>query len=151
MTEQQNLFPASERFDNGARIRADGRGDAWANEHLRRLYSDFLMQDVDGYFGFDRKSTEEAAFSERNAVSRAFYLWLCRTIGRAQPPDKQPRFFLVIGSQRPPWDMIEIDTTTGEVKGERVRLDAADWGRIWETLGLAALRRGLLSWLHGRA
>lgn len=177
----------SERLDNGVRKRADGKGDGWANAHRDVLGTKFLMQDVDGYFGFlvygdntgerlfleyvpddyanrtkpvrsfaivamfDRKTTMDAATSEENALSRAFYLWLCRTIGRAQPAEKQPRFYFVVGGQQPPWDMLELDILTGERIGDIVHLANADWPHIWETLGLAPLRRSLLAWLQGRA
>src|SRR5262245_58929359 len=52
---------------------------------------------------FDRKLSIEAIDSQMNAVSRAFYLWLCRTLGRYQAVE--PKFFYIIGDQQPPWKM----------------------------------------------
>lgn len=96
---------------------------------------------------FDRKTSEQAAFSNHNMVSCALYLWLCRSLGELQP--SPPKFFYVIGNQEPPWTMIEVDTTTGMETGTRKRLDGSDWRATWETLGLASLRHELVQWLQG--
>jgi len=90
---------------------------------------------------FDRKVTREAAFSNYNTISCALYLWLCRTLGESQP--QKPRFFYVIGSQEPPWTMIEINITTGEEIGQETKLERVDWKIVWETLGLTSLRNEL--------
>ncbi len=41
----------NERLNNGVRVRRDGKGDGWANEHRTALGNEFLMQDCDGIFG----------------------------------------------------------------------------------------------------
>ena len=40
------------RGDNGVKVRHDGRGDNWADQHRRSLRGRFLMQDMDAYAGF---------------------------------------------------------------------------------------------------
>lgn len=40
-----------ERMENGVKVRADGRGDAWANEHREALGNNIYLQDLDALFG----------------------------------------------------------------------------------------------------
>lgn len=60
------LFDPSDRQDNGVKVRADGKGDGWANEHREELGHHFYMQDVDcafGVMGFGH-NTADALFLE---------------------------------------------------------------------------------------
>ena len=41
------------RLDNGTLARADGKGEAWANEHREALGSNYYLQDLDGLFGLN--------------------------------------------------------------------------------------------------
>lgn len=43
----------AERMGNGVRIRRDGRGDAWANEHREALGKKFYLNDIDAFFGLE--------------------------------------------------------------------------------------------------
>ena len=95
----------------------------------------------------DRKSTSEAAFDEKNRVSTAFYLYICRAVGECQPV--APKFFFVIGKDRPPWTMVELDIRTGEQKDEAITLPIADWRSVWAALGLSSMRSELTRWLQG--
>lgn len=89
---------------------------------------------------FDRKRSINAAFDQRNKLSTAVYLWICRKLGSGQA--KRPKFFFVIGDQVPPWQMVEIDIMNGEPTGvEATITNREDWVSIWEHLGLASLRR----------
>lgn len=170
------------RLSNGVKVRVDGRGDSWANEHRHQLGNEALMQDLDAMFGFtafghntgerlfleyvpdsfqnrcssmrnfgvvalfDRKSTENAAFSSKNALSSNFYRFLCRTIATVQPIP--PRFFFVIGGQEPPWMMIEVDICTGQETGNRVEVNSSNFRTLWESLGLGCARKVLTRWTH---
>lgn len=165
----------------GVKIRADGQGDGWANQH-RELGQTFNMQDLDGFFGlyvfaknsanslfleyapdrienrekvirrfavvalFDRKKTEDAALSDMNIVSTAFYLWTCRQIGDRQPI--APRFFYVIGDDNPPWTMIELNIASGERLGCYL-LTGYNWRDVWEVAGLRKIRDELRRWVQG--
>lgn len=86
---------------------------------------------------FDRKLTENAAMHNRNIVSQALYLWICRTLAGQQ--SISPKFFYVCGNNKPPWRMMEIDINTGE-KRETVTLQTENWQQIWHTLGLTKIR-----------
>ena len=87
---------------------------------------------------FDRKSSKEYALSKDNVVSFAFYLWLCRSVGKGQ--SIIPKFFFVVGSQEPPWEMIEIDINSGNSIKSKM-LTSTNWKEIWHSLGLIELRR----------
>ena len=93
---------------------------------------------------FDRKSSREFALSDSNAVSLAFYLDLCRRLGQTQA--KPPKFFLIIGRQEPPWEMVELDITTGQVVSE-FTLQQGRWKVFWQAVGLVALRNELRTWI----
>lgn len=95
---------------------------------------------------FDRKATEEAAFANHSTVSRAFYLWQCRVFGTKQPID--PKFFLVIGRQEPPWKMIEVDIFSSETTGVTATINAGEWHEVWRTLGLTDMRNEIAKWLQ---
>ncbi|MBF0098376.1 MAG: hypothetical protein HQM04_17945 [Magnetococcales bacterium] len=98
---------------------------------------------------FDRKSSLNAALEANNQISTAVYLWICRKLGIGQ--SNPPKFFFVIGGQDPPWEMIEIDIHNGEQTGLRATIvHHSDWRRVWETLGLASLRRELALWVTCR-
>lgn len=45
------LFDNIDRNGNGVKVRKDGRGDAWSNEHRIALGNKFFMQDLDALFG----------------------------------------------------------------------------------------------------
>lgn len=95
---------------------------------------------------FDRKMSINAAFDQRNKLSTAVYLWICRKLGAGQA--KRPKFFFVIGDQAPPWRMVEIDITNGEPTGAEATIASReDWGPVWEYLGLAPLRREIAMWV----
>lgn len=171
---------AEERDSSGVRVRADGKGDAWAKAHRDQLGATFNMNDVDGLIGlvafaantgdrlfmeyvpdnyanrqsmvrqfatvalFDRKTSRDYALGESNRVALAWYLDLCRRLGQTQP--KPPKFFLIIGRDTPPWQMIELDIETGAVISEHA-LTAHKWQQVWEQVGLAALRNELRRWI----
>lgn len=94
---------------------------------------------------FDRKWSREAAIENSNPVQIAFYLWLCRMFDW-QPI--KPRFFFVIGTEVPPWLMIELNTQSGEPVREVLLSAGSLWSDIWEAIGLAPGRRKLREWLH---
>lgn len=94
---------------------------------------------------FDRKQTEKWAFSDRNRLSTALYLDICRTIATKQP--LPPKFFFVIGKDEPPWSMIQIDIYLGEKISEPIILDKIQWSKIWESIGLKDLRNSLKNWI----
>ena len=93
---------------------------------------------------FDRKTSREYALGESNRVALAWYLDLCRRLGQTQ--QKPPKFFLVIGRDAPPWQMVELNTNNGEVVSEHT-LSASNWREVWEQVGLAALRNELRRWI----
>lgn len=97
---------------------------------------------------FDRKRTREAAFDRFSKLSKDFYLWLCRLIASAQP--NPPRFFYVIGGDKPPWEMIEIEIKSGKNLGERATVDGTPdgWRNAWLNLGLLGLRSELKRWIE---
>lgn len=172
----------AERLGNGVRIRRDGRGDAWANQHRSALGNRFYLQDIDALFGmevfgantgdrlfieyepdnyvnrlnavrefalvamFDRKATLQAARSHDGIVSRGVYLYMCRGLSILQP--HAAMFFVVIGRNRPPWQMIEIDIYTGEEQSEPVLVDGENFKRVWQQLGLTELRRQLREYIN---
>lgn len=97
---------------------------------------------------FDRKLSERKAFDNSSLVSRAFYLWQCGTFAKHQPV--APKFFYVIGSDRPPWTMIELDITTGNETGQRVDIasnGSVEWSEVWAQLGLTGMREQLTKWM----
>lgn len=95
---------------------------------------------------FDRKTTEATAFANHAQVSRALYLWICRSLAEAQ--GLRPKFFLCIGGQEPPWKMIEIDIETGERAGNEAVVDSGKWETVWQTLGLQGLRNEAKRLIH---
>lgn len=96
---------------------------------------------------FDRKNSIKAAFNENNFISTANYLWQCRTFAQCQP--LKPKFFYVIGSQKPPWEMIELDIDTGDSKGQHIiqTTQNEEWRALWDRIGLSSLRRALREWI----
>lgn len=93
---------------------------------------------------FDRKTSEQAAFRRENSVSLALYLWMCREL--RGDSCLCPKFFVVIGSQKPPWRMVEIDIHNGERTGNEEEIKDAtgpEFRRVWDTLGLIELRRSI--------
>lgn len=94
---------------------------------------------------FDRKSSSGGAFCPENRLSLSFYLWQCRMFAQWQPTP--PRFFIVIGGQSPPWQMIELDIYTGKKVGVPVQVDGSRFADVWNALGLRKLRRELKSWI----
>ncbi len=98
---------------------------------------------------FDRKNSWRAAFEQRNRLSTAVYLWICRKLGVGQ--SKSPKFFYVIGGQLPPWQMVEIDIISGEATGVTANiLHRDDWQYVWEHLGLVPLRREIARWISSK-
>ena len=94
---------------------------------------------------FDRKSSRSAAFGNHNRVSTALYLWMCRTLGKAQSIN--PKFFFVIGGQSPSWEMVEIDIDTGE-ELRMMEVGTSSWRQIWHALGLLKLRNEIARWIR---
>ncbi len=95
---------------------------------------------------FDRKRSLEYAQSAANQFTRQFYTWLCRTIGQTQPAT--PRFFYVIGSDQPPWDMYEVNTAKPEVCVHVGRIaNASEIAHIWKYAGLLEKRNALVQWV----
>ena len=94
---------------------------------------------------FDRKSNEQCAYNTRNILSRAFYLWTCRTLSAKQPIPA--RFFYCFGGQEPPWRLVELDINTGFNTRNSVVLDGKNWLEVWQQLGLSQLRSDLAKWL----
>lgn len=93
---------------------------------------------------FERKATLFAAEDPRNAFQTAYYLDLCRKIALQQ--SEPPRFFFAIGTQEPPWTMIEIDIVTGErIPGHFVVASNGinGWEPMWRAAGLFSLRERL--------
>ena len=107
-------------------------------------YSSSVIKQFATVAVFDRKWSRELAFAEGNQVSTAWYLDLCRRLGKTQ--SKPPRFFFVIGQDRPPWTMIELDIETGDVRQEEV-LDGMNWKVVWRAVGLSSLREQLRQWI----
>jgi hypothetical protein len=99
---------------------------------------------------FDRKKTMDAAFNctdPHAKVSLASYLHMCRVLSGAQPVPA--RFFYVVGANTPPWDMVEIDTQSGERTGGDVVIGqntAVEWNTVWGVLGLLEAREQLRVW-----
>lgn len=93
---------------------------------------------------FDRKASREYAFSDANRVSLSWHLDHCRKLAQTQP--KAPKFFLVIGRDEPPWELIEMNIHTGEVVTEQT-LNGMNWRVLWEQTGLVALRNELRGWI----
>jgi len=183
---QHELDQARTLNENNVRVRADGKGDAWANMHRDELGNMFHMHDVDGLMGtlafakntgdrlfveyepdsylnrdkvlrrfgivalFDRKQTDNAAFSKANVLSTAFYLYICRVFAEVQ--NVPPKFFYVIGHDRPPWRMVELDINTGEQAHEET-LTGMNWRDVWRAIGLIELREQVKRWalenMHG--
>lgn len=99
---------------------------------------------------FDRKRTEAKAFDNSSVLSRAVYLWQCRVFSANQPV--QAKFYYVIGSNEPPWKMIELDIETGDRIGiDRVigSTGSVEWTELWQELGLFNIRREIGRWLAG--
>lgn len=94
---------------------------------------------------FDRKTTKEAAFDKRNTLSTAFYLYLCQLAAEKQEPFI-PKFYYVIGKDRPPWSMVKLNIYTGKIKNE-IQIDSVDWKKVWKTVGLIDLREHLELWM----
>lgn len=97
---------------------------------------------------FDRKATEQAAFSPENKLSLAFYLHQCRAHAKSQ--SHAPRFFLVIGTQVPPWEMIELNISDGSEVG-RKSVTGQNMREVWDALGLSDLRLALRRFILGTA
>ena len=93
---------------------------------------------------FDRKISEQCATSEKNAICTAFYLHACRTFAEFQP--KPPRFYWVIGSDIPPWTMIDVDIYTGKELGRQI-ITGQNWRDVWQAFGLENLRTELRQWI----
>ena len=121
---------------------------AFGHNTAERLFLEYVPDDYENrtkkirQFGivalFDRKSSKSAAFGNKNIVSCGVYLWLCRTLGTAQ--GIKPKFYYVIGNDKPPWEMIEMDIDTADIKEPTVILQSVNWKEIWEQLGLLELR-----------
>jgi len=120
------------------RVFAEYEPDSWENrlEVIRR----FALVAM-----FDRKSTIDAAFSPQNRISSAFYLHLCRTHVDRQP--RPPRFFFLVGGQKPPWEMVELDIDAGDEIGNRVEINGQNMRGVWDAIGLTELRKFLRRWL----
>lgn len=164
---------------NGVKPRFDGRGDAWAMEHRYKLDRFDLMADVDAFIGvfaangserlfveyaidrsssavprdfgvvalFDRKRNEQA--SNDSNITKEFYMWLCRALGRLQR-DVVPQFWHVIGGDEPPWEMRRFDVTTGEVAYIGTVESQEEWRSMWSQAGIKRLRSLVEhSWLNG--
>lgn len=97
---------------------------------------------------FDRKKTEYAAFSPENKLSLAFYLHQCRVHAKSQ--SHAPRFFLVIGGQTPPWEMIELNINDG-LEVCRKTVTGQNMREVWDALGLSNLRLALRRFILGAA
>lgn len=96
---------------------------------------------------FDRKFSEEYAFSNKNYTSRKFYLYICNQLSKNQPvPCK---FFYVIGNKNPPWKMIELSLDEGHKIREKY-VDSGDWNEIWKELGLVSIKDELVKWLKSK-
>lgn len=127
--------------NTGERLFMEYEPDNW--EHRQDWVRRFAIVAL-----FDRKVSLDRALSEHNRVSAAFYMWLCRELGARQP--QQPRFFFVVGGQSPPWDLVEMDTQTGNVLSTH-QLAGADFRQVWQRIGLLSLRQELARWIGGRA
>lgn len=97
---------------------------------------------------FDRKRSWEVAFNERSTLSRSVYLWLCRTVAERQPTP--PRFFYVIGATAP-WQMVEVNITSGVKVGDAMTLNGEGWEAMFKTLGIDQLRATLRDWIDPRS
>lgn len=128
---------------------------AFAQNSAERLFVEFTA-DAFGNRGaiarrfavialFDRKRSIDAVRGEQTALSAQFYRWLCREVGTRQP--KRPRFFYVVGSDAPPWTMLEVDIDTGERTELPRIIRRPDMRDIWNAIGLSALRAELAAWL----
>lgn len=95
---------------------------------------------------FDRKSSRDWALNERNRLSTALYLWMCRTFGAIQP--RNPKFFYVIGMDYP-YAMVELNLDTAGFIGE-YRLERDDWMSVWKATGLIEARLQLNRWILSR-
>ncbi|MES9985894.1 MAG: hypothetical protein ABW115_21035, partial [Candidatus Thiodiazotropha sp. 6PLUC6] len=72
----------------------------------------------------------------------------CRCFARCQP--LKPMFFYVIGGQQPPWEMIELDIETGDIKGQYTiqSKQQEEWRTLWDRIGLSSLRSALREWIQ---
>jgi hypothetical protein len=123
--------------NTGERLFIEYVPDAYGNRlHVIRRFATVAV--------FDRKTSREYAFSEANRVSLAWHLDVCRRLAATQ--HSPPRFFLVIGRDRPPWELLELDIHSGGILSEH-RLDAMNWRVIGEQAGLTALRNELRHWI----
>ena len=122
---------------------------AFGHNTAERLFLEYAPDNYDNHqktireFGivalFDRKKTKNEAFSKRTTVSRGLYLWLCRKLRDVQGIG--PKFFYVIGDDKPPWEMIELNIDTGETNLPTITLHSEEWTTIWQQLGLLELRQ----------
>jgi len=92
---------------------------------------------------FDRKATTTSAFATINIVSTAFYLWICRALSEHQP--LAAKFFYVIGGPSPPWEFVELDTTTAQVRQRTMLRENTpeSWRACWQVIGLEDAQRQL--------
>ena len=127
--------------NSGERLFLEYAPDAWEKRASRiRTFGVIAM--------FDRKRSFEAIV-KTPAISTAFYLYLCRSLGDANPGRRPARFFYVVGGDAPPWTMIELSTTTGDEIGERVTIaSSTDWRTVWNAVGLRQVRDEFTAWLR---
>lgn len=126
---------------------AENTGDRFFLEYVPDSYQN--RYDRVRKFGavafFDRKSSLEFALSAKNTLSISFYLWLARAAAVEQPV--APLFFFVVGEQRPPWSLHEVDIYTGELTGKSAMVGAGSWSAMWSNLGICAVRDQLRRWI----
>ena len=97
---------------------------------------------------FDRKRSMKAVHGEQSNLSNRFYRWSCAKLSEGQP--SPARFFYVVGSDDPPWQMIEVDLITGEFGDVYDVEDESNWVAVWSALGLTDLRKALSQWLRSK-
>lgn len=127
------------------RIFAECVPDAWTNRG--KPYRRFATVAL-----FDRKRGPNSHRAGGGPFDLAYHLDLCRKLAEAQP--LPPRFFFVQGTNKPPWELVELDIGHGNrgragVEIGRTTINSiSNWGPIWDAVGLTELRKALKQWVE---
>jgi len=101
---------------------------------------------------FDRKNGSRILTKledpEEIKISAAYYLDFCRKLGYLQ--EETPRCFFVIGREKGPWKMFEIDINDGSI-GKKINIPNIDyWPAVFIELGLFELKENMIKNLLDR-
>ena len=164
------------RNDQGVKIRSDGNGDQWANQHRDELGSKFYIQDVDGLFGmcsFAQNSGERLFmeyvpdhYRNKSKIIREFAVIAIfdrkQSKHAIQVSDLSTAFYLhqarLYGRVQPimPKFFFVVGTESpwtlielNITTGETISecvLDDGEWLSVWKTLKLTDMRDLLRAW-----